>query len=250
MIAYNTQRRNVRITLGFGLLGLVMILAPALGYIDIMNGGGALILLGLLFFITSIPVAVMFHNRSKLVDDLYSGDDVLVHWIYDPGLWAEYAQEEEIRDAAGKKMLFFIITAFALFFGVVFLIIDPKGGGPVTFLVMIALIIIIGLTALISIRVSARRNRTGNAEVYISSRGLYLNKVLHSWGHINTRLESVQIVMARVPIIEFTYSFPTRAGIQHETVNVPIPQGEMPAAQRVAEYFNRAGEKKPSINLP
>ncbi len=238
MIASNPQRRNIWITLGFGLLGLAMILVPVFGAIDMMDGGGALIMVGLLFFLTSIPVAVMFYKRSKLMDDFEQGRDIIIHWSYDPGLWAEYAREEETRDAADKKMLFYIIAAFAIFFGVVFLIIDPEGGGPATFLAMIGLIVIIGITAIISIRMTARRNRSGNAEVYISADGLYLNKVLHSWGHINTRLESVRIISADIPIIEFTYSFPSRAGLQYETVNVPIPYGEMPAAQRLVEYFN------------
>lgn len=234
----NPQKRNVWISLGFGFLGLLMMFFPIAGYVDIMDGGGALIMLGLLFFFTSLPVAFMFYKRAKLFYSFIEGRDVLVHWRYSPGLWAEYTCEEEERDKARKKLLFFIITAFALFFGLLFLILDPEGGGPATFLAMVGLVAIIGITAFISIRMTARRNRSGNAEVYISLNGLYLNRVLHSWGHINTQLESVRIVSARVPYIEFVYSYPTRAGMQSETVYVPIPHGEMPAAQKLVEYFN------------
>ncbi|MEN6389150.1 MAG: hypothetical protein ABFD04_01960 [Syntrophomonas sp.] len=234
----NPQKRNVWISLGFGLVGLLMMIFPMAGYVDIMNGGGALIMIGLLFLLSSIPVALMFNKRAKLIDSFAEGRNLLAHWRYAPGLWAEYAGEELVRDTSRKKALFFTIAAFALIFGVLFLILDPEGGGPATFLVMLGLIVIIGITALLSIRLKAARNREGNAEVYISAEGLYLNGVLHSWGHINTELESVRIVSARVPIIEFVYSYPTRAGIQSEIVNVPIPQDEMPAAQQLIEYFN------------
>lgn len=233
----NPQKRNVWISLAFGLLGLLMMFFPIAGYVDIMDGGGALIMVGLLFFFTSIPVAVMFNKRAKLYDSFAQGRDVLVHWRYTPDLWSEYGEEEEVRDAYRKKMLFFTIAGFAIFFGALFLILDPEGGGPATFLAMVGLVAIIGITAFISIRMAARRNRAGNAEVYISPDGLYLNRVLHSWGHINTRLESVRIVSARVPVIEFVYSYPSRAGMQSVIVNVPIPGGEIPAAQRLVEYF-------------
>lgn len=234
----NPQKRNVWISLGCGLLGLLMIIFPLAGYVDIMEGGGALIMVGLLFFLTSIPVAVMFKNRAKLLDSFAEGRDMLVHWRYTPGLWSEYTEEETIRDARRKKILFLTIAGFAIFFGALFLIMDPEGGGPATFLIMLGLVVIIGITALISIRVAARRNREGNAEVYISPDGLYFNRVLHSWVHIGTQLESVRIVSARVPFIEFVYSYPTRAGLQYENVNVPIPQGEMPAAQNLVAFFN------------
>ncbi|MEQ8176311.1 MAG: hypothetical protein ABRQ26_14730 [Syntrophomonadaceae bacterium] len=234
----NPQKRNVWISLGFGLLGLLMMFFPLAGYVDIMKGGGALIMIGLLFLLSAIPVALMFNKRAQLIDSFAEGRDLLAHWRYAPGLWAEYAGEELVRDASRKKALFFTIAAFALIFGVLFLILDPEGGGPATFLVMMGLIVVIGITALLSIRLSAARNREGNAEVYISADGLYLNRVLHSWGHINTQLESVRIVSARVPVIEFVYSYPTRAGMQSEIVNVPIPHGEMPAARKLVEYFN------------
>lgn len=235
----NPQKRNVWISLGCGLLGLLMMLFPIAGYVDIMEGGGALIMIGLLFFLSSIPVALMFRKRAKLFDSFAEGLDVLVHWRYSPGLWAEYTEEEVVRDTYRKKVLFFTISAFALFFGALFFILDPEGGGPVTFLVMVGLVIVIGITALLSIRVTANRNRQGNAEVYISSQGLYLNRVLHSWGHLNTYLESVRIVSGGVPVIEFLYSYPTRAGMQSETVNVPIPDGEMPSAHKLVEYFKQ-----------
>lgn len=235
----NPQKRNVWISLGFGLLGLLMMIFPLAGYVDIMEGGGALIMIGLLFLLSSIPVALMFHKRAKLFGSFAESRGLLAHWRYAPGLWAEYAEEELVRDTFRKKALFFTVAFFALIFGVLFLILDPEGGGPATFLVMLGLIVVIGITALISIRLSAARNQEGNAEVYIAAEGLYLNRVLHSWGHLNTRLESVRIVSARVPVIEFVYSYPTRAGLQHETVNVPIPHGEMPAAYKLVEYFNQ-----------
>lgn len=252
--AANPQRKYIWISLGFSLLGALMILAVNVADIDMMNGGGALILVGLLFFFTGLPVAVMFYRRYRLLEDILQGRGVLAHWRYEPELWARYAGEEELRDAADKKWLFMVVAIFALLAGGFFYIMDPGGGGPITLAVCCGLIVVIGLVAVGSHRWSARRNRTGSHEAYISAQGLYFNRMLHSWHHINTWLDSVRIVSARVPCIEFIYSYPSKSGMQSATVNVPIPAGEMEAAQKIAAYLasgqGQAGPDKQTLEVP
>ncbi len=240
-IKSNPQKKNIWISLGFGLLGVFMMMAPSLLDINIMNGGGALIFIGILIFLTSIPVAVMFYKRFRLLDSILNGRNVLVHWRYEPQLWAQYADEEEVRNRAGKIQLFLIIAGFAFVVGLLFFIIDPEEGGLATFLTMLGLIVVIGITAFLSIRIKARRNRTAVPEVYIAPDGIYFNRDLHSWKHVGSHLDSVRIVEARVPVIEFVYAYMSKQGMDYVNVNVPIPAGEMEHAFQIAGFFNNEG---------
>lgn len=236
----NPQWRNLIICIAFGLAGMGMIALAAWGAVDMMAGGGALIMLGLLFSISSVPAGIMFYRRARLLDGMLGGSRRLLYWQYEPGFWEQYSYEEEGRDAARKFMLFAIIAVFAILFGTIFAIADPEGGGLIVLAVCIGLIAIIGLTAWISVRWTARRNRKRLGDAYISTEGVYLNRVLHSWHHAGSRLESARIVNGPVPVIEIVYSYLSRTGLQTCTVNVPIPCGQMNSAQAAAEELMKS----------
>jgi hypothetical protein len=84
-------------------------------------------------------VAVLYFNLARKLDGILRGEGILAHWTYSPEYWLRYTQKEYITEKAEKKILFLIITAFALFFGFLFWAFDPEAGFYV-FLVMLGLI--------------------------------------------------------------------------------------------------------------
>jgi len=232
----NTQRRAAYIWLFIGALGTFMAFMPSLFDIDIFDGGGALILLGIFAAISGVLVSILFFKRSKVIESAFMGSNYLIHWKYDANTWNEYAEKDFNFRKGINKALFLLIGGMCLIVGVIFWVIDPDGGKYV-FLVMLGVTIIIGITAILSAKISYRRNKKSIGEVYIFNDGLYINKQTHIWKGFTARLDRVSIDR-KDSLLRFVYSAITRTGRQSYTVLVPIPLGEEQNAESILRHFN------------
>ncbi len=235
----NKKRRTANRSLIFLLLGLFMMFGPInLGWVDGMGGGFALAVFGLLIAVTGFVSWIIFLKLARRQDAILSGKNLIVHWKYQLEEWQKYTENEYKTDRRGKKILFFIVAAFALFFGVLFFILDPENGIYVLF-VMLGLIAIIGLTAILSTRFSYQQNKKYLGEAIISKDGVYLNKQLHVWNIISSHLDSVELISEEdPPEIEFTYSTSGYRNNNTYSARVPVPKGQEAMALHVVEVFN------------
>jgi len=231
----NTQRRAAFIWLFIGAAGIFMVFMPGLFEIDMLNGGGALIFIGIFVAISGIVVSILFFKRAKLMDNVFLGDKYLIHWRYGTYEWDQYAEKEfEYRKGANKS-LFALMGSLCIIVGIIFWIIDHDGGKYV-FIVMIAMTFILAITAVLTAVLPYRHNKNNVGEVYIFNDGLYINGKTHIWKGFTARLESVDIDVKN-NLLKFTYSFISRAGRQNYTVLVPIPGGEIQNAQNIVNHF-------------
>lgn len=233
----NPQLRVALIWAAVGALTTLGAMIP-LFVMDGMNGGfGLSCVFGFVTILCGVGT-VMYLYRAYTLDKILSGEELVVRWTYNAGEWARYAEAEHGRDKTGRIILFFIISGFALLFGVLFLIFGGKAG-LVVFLVMLGLIALIGGVAALSILLSYRANKTRTGEVFIARTGVYLNKALHNWNMFGSRLDSVQLLQEESCLLEFAYSFPARHGRQHTEVRVPVPFGKEGEAEQVLAYFTQ-----------
>ena len=231
----NPQLRVALIWAAVGALTALGAIVPFF-VMDGMNGGfGLSCLFGFVTILCGVGT-LMYLYRAYTLGKILSGEELVVRWTYGPEEWARYAEAEHGRDKTGKIILFFIISGFALFFGILFLIFGGKAGLAV-FLSMVGLIVLIGGVAFLSILLSYRANKTRTGEVFIARTGVYLNKTLHNWNMFGSRLDSVQLLQEESCLLEFAYSFPARHGRQRTEVRVPVPAGKEVEAEQILAYF-------------
>lgn len=236
----NPQRRIARRALVAAGVGLFLMFAPVgFGWIDGFEGGFALATFGMLIMIGGIVTAIIFFRLARRYDQILSDKALLAHWTYSDAEWRAYTEAEHKTDTQDRWTLVAIISAFALFFGVLFAIFAPEGGVYVLF-TMLGLIALVSLTAFLTSRQNYRRNVQHKGETLISSQGILLNGQLHAWNVIGSRLERVDSVDGTPPVVEFEYSAPSRSGRDSYTVRVPVPSGEEASAHDIVEFFRGA----------
>ncbi len=175
----NPLRKTVYIWAGITIVAVAMIFTPGFLGVDGMSGGYAISFVSFFGVIVGIIVMVIYSRLASRCDRILSGEDLLAHWIYTPELWRKYSEKEYGLDRSEKKALFYLVSGISLFISFLFLMIDPEVGAYV-FASMSVLIVIIGLTAILSSMHGYRRNMKNLGEAYIGRDGVYLNRQFHT----------------------------------------------------------------------
>jgi hypothetical protein len=232
----NPQRRMAKYWLMLAAFGVLMALFPFLISMDMMNWGFAIVFFSFLPIVAGLVGAFFYFQRARTLDNMLKGEKVLAHWRYSADEWDRFASEEAEEEKSEKTGLFLVITAFALLFGFLFLLFAPdREAGRWVFVAMLGLIVIIAITAFLSIRFSPFRSRGRPTEAYVSDDGVFINGTLHTWNVPGTMLSKAEFQAGPPSLLEIEYSFVTRYGMDFATVRVPVPQGEEAAARQVAQ---------------
>ncbi len=235
----NPQKRTAMVALFIALLAGLMIFVPEFVGIDGFEGGFAISFFSLFILVIALITAGMYLSYANKVDKILRGEGLLAHWIYPPDYWIEYTKKEYKTEKTEKKGLFLIVTGFALFFGVLFWVLDPEAGFYV-FLMMLGLIGIVAFAWQFSAWYNYRQNMTGVREVYITKDAIYLNRRLYTWQTVLTSFDEVtQENNQDMPLMVFRYTAATRTGPQTYTTRVPIPQGQEETAKKIIETINQ-----------
>ena len=231
MIPKTNSKKIFLISLVLGLLILISVPIPP-NFIDGMNGGFAfsaiLLFLSIVCFSISY-VYFMLYRNEKSIDP----NDVIVKWNYNNTEWDSFVKEEKIRDKSEKKTLFFIISGWALFFAILFPIFDRENGIFVS-LIMFGLIIIIAITAFLSIYFTTK-NLNRNTISIITKNGVYFNGRYYTWNLPFSNLISVKFFRkAKIPYISFNFT----GGRSQYNIRVPVPKDKIKEADKVLREFN------------
>jgi hypothetical protein len=81
-------------------------------------------------------------------------------------------------------------------------------------------------------------------EVIIALDGVYLNRQLHVWKGIGTKLEEIVFESETQPRIRVEYSAPNRGSRNFYTARIPVPPGQEEAAQKIVQDIAEAHLKK------
>ncbi len=215
-----------------------MIFIPELVGIDGFEGGFALSFVSFFIAIFAAIVGVMYLGFANKLDKVLRGEGLLAHWTYTSDYWLDYTKKEYEEEKSEKKGIFLVVSGFALFFGILFWVLDPEAG-VVVFLVMLALIGMVAFAWQFSAWHNYKQNIRGIKEAYIARDAVYMNRKLYTWATVFTCFDEVsQKGNQGLSLLVFRFTSATRAGPQTYTIRVPIPPGQEEAAKKIAEKIN------------
>ena len=192
-MSHNPPKRTATASFTIALSAAIMIFIPELVGIDGFDGGFAISFVSLVIAITAAIVGLMYLGWAAKVTHIQHGEGILAHWTYTPQFWAEYTQKEYAEEKSEKKGLFLIVSGFALFFGILFWLLDEDAGFFV-FLVMLGLIGLVAFAWQFSSWNNYRQNRAeGVKEVYITGEAVFLNNKLVTWKSMFTHFNEVRL---------------------------------------------------------
>jgi len=96
---------------------------------------------------------------------------------------------------------------------------------------------LIGLIAWFTAFYNHRQNRNNQGYAFFTPDAVYINRQLHDFKGMMSRLEKVDIKGDSGRYIEFIYSSPTRTGRQNYEARMPIPQGKDDEARKLVEKY-------------
>ncbi len=238
MIA-NTQQRIVNLWYGLGAVFLFLVFLPSIIGLDGMDGGFALSFVSGFMVLGSIIIIFIYRSRAKQLDRVLKGENRIALWRYSPEEWLRFAGKDFEAEKKLKAMLFFTIAVISVVIGIVLSIYMQD---------MVFIPIILGIIALVAVpavwapRYRYRKLKNSEAEVLIAENGVIIGRMFHLWISPLTRLDLVKLdTDAKVPVLSFVYSALTRTGWQEEIARVPVPEGKIEEAHKIAGYFNSKG---------
>ena len=218
--------------------GVVIFLPFALG-VDMMMGGYALVFVSSIISISALVVATFFWSRATAFKRFMDSKDILAHWNYSSEEWQHYIDLNFREEKKEKRGLYLVIAGFALFFSLIFLIINLEAG-IIVLMVMVGLIIILAFFAFAIPYLNRAKSLRIPGEAYISASALYFNRTFYKWDFWGTKLKGVQVIQKdnSPAMLCFNYLHPTgRAGVQETAVCVPIPRGQEETAKNILKVI-------------
>jgi len=235
----NNNKIAVIISLSVAIVfGAVIFLPFALG-VDMMMGGYALVFVSSIISISALVVAAFFWSRATTFKRFMNSEDILAHWNYSAEEWQHYIDLNFREEKKEKRGLYLVIAGFALFFSLIFVIINLEAG-IIVLMVMAGLVIILAFFAFAMPYLNRARNRRITGEAYISASALYFNRTFYKWGFWGTKLKGVQVIQKdnSPAMLCFNYLHPTgSAGVQETTVSIPIPRGQEETAKNILKII-------------
>ena len=228
------------------LVGFCGIIAPFVFGMDGPGGGFALAFISMIFTAGAIVATIIYSRMAQTASNFLKGENLLAHWRYSPEEWKSYTENQFTVDKSNKKTLFIILVVIAVIVAVVFLIINREAGVFVA-LVLLAVVGLVGLVAYATTRVDHSDNLKHQGEAFIGRNGVYLNRRLHIWKGLGSRLEGVTFEEGKVPILKFAYSTLNGTARAYYSARVPIPAGEEETAKQIASEIGGGFAENPGV---
>lgn len=237
----NRERRSANVSLIFLLLGIAMVAAPFAAKADMMEWGFASIFIGGFIVLVSFVCFLIFNGRAIVQSKILRGENILVHWQYDPDFWSKEIAED-IEGFKGAKIIGTVLGGIFALIGIIFLLSDPDDN-QLFFFIMLGIGVFIFLIAVISSSIQKRRLLNEPGEAIIVRDGLYYRGVLVTWSGRTSVLEGVSIDRRDPSRLLFAYRYlsGSRYRLPHMhpgTVSIPIPYGQEQAAYNIVGFYN------------
>jgi len=216
----NNQNIIVKRSLYTAVVFAILVFVPAM----IVGGADwvfALAMVGILGFFSSLGVAWMFHSRSKKLQSLITGANLLARWQLTPEQKEHYVSYLFESQRAKNKIIFSImVVMFVLIFGGFIAVIEDDAKMPM-FLAMVGFIAFLSLFAFGMPYYYRNSNRNGDGEILIGAKYAYINGYFHNWDFPLSGLRSVKIIKEPFYGISLIYYYTDRT-LRH-TYEMQIP---------------------------
>jgi uncharacterized membrane protein HdeD (DUF308 family) len=238
-IGTNPNRRIALNCIWIIVAGILLMILPGFAGMEGINGGYALGLFGGFVAIVGIITVIIYWRLARLQDTILDEKSILIHWTYSPSEWQQYVEKEHIEDKSDKKNLFFLVAGISIIAGIILFFIYPDSR-LVTLFTILGIIVVIGITALLSSWAVNRWNKKNSGEIYIAQNGAYFSGRLHIWRGLGTKLTDIKFEdTPNSNRIVVSYSSPNYLTNNFYTVRIPVPQGQEAAARKVVSEIRQ-----------
>lgn len=178
--------------------------------------------------ITGIAIVIGKRYEARVIEDLHSGKDVLVHWTYTPEEWNKFVGGEISQRNKIAPLIFILIlvpTALMLIWA-----------GALD----AATLFVLAITALIIRAVVYLPGRTlqksGRGDVFVSPASVLMGNRRFGWTSFGARLTGAHYIAGNPPVVAFEW-IQSGAGLKGlpapKIVRVPVPEGSEAAARQL-----------------
>ncbi|MFA5297848.1 MAG: zinc ribbon domain-containing protein [Lutibacter sp.] len=217
----NNQSGIVKKSLVIAIIGFVIAVLPFMEN-NPLTGIWALTLIGFFIFLSAIIVTFIFKSREKKLQTLISGKNVLASWTLSDDEKLQYVNFLYSNEKAKNKGIFIITTLLIVaVFGIFMLFIDE--GKMAMFLIMIALILVIGFFAFTMPSFYKSKNLQGDGHILIGKKFAYINGFFHNWDFPLSGIKKASIIKEPFYGLYFQYYYTDRTFTNTEELNIPAP---------------------------
>lgn len=228
-----TTRRRGRYTSGImALVGVLMFFTPIITGLDMDDGGGALILVGITMAISGLALFPLMYKRDKMYNNLMNETDRLAYWEYSKEAWN---RANEIRLLEGKekaKVMIFVIDGLIFIITTIFAISDPDVAGPM-FIVMGSIAVLLTIVAIVAPKITYAVAQKQTPIVMIGRKGALYGSELHYWNGIMGQFKTaIYNQKENVLRISYLYIGGTAPRQTYELI-IEVPSGQEKQAKSV-----------------
>ncbi len=204
---------------------------------DGMDGGFALILLGILLVITAFVIFYYFGRLNREFTKMLSGQSLL-SFVMPDDHYRLFCNKQADDIKTGNKGILFTIYAFSILFGVIFtLLIDP-----LFIAISVGIAVFFTIVYFVTTGYRTKKVKRSEALICLNDGGVYLFGNMHSWSVPGARLLSVEFSDGNnehlpCPVLSLTYMAIAYPVPRHETVSIPIPKPFIGQAERAVAFL-------------
>lgn len=230
-------KKSYLITALFGLLTVL----PFMEWSPIA-GVWAIALVSFFLFISSLIVMWMFHGRSKKLQTLISGENLLAEWTLSAEQKENYINYFYEQEKGRNMGILFSISLIAIIvFGIFMLVIDEE---ELTMLgVLAGLILFLAFFAFVMPIYYRNSNQKGDGKILIGAKYAYINGYFHNWDFILSGLSRIEIIQEPFYGINLVYYYTDRTWQHSEEIFIPANE-DMDLESLVASMKELNPQKK------
>lgn len=231
----NTHRKTANIWLAVSLVALAAAILPFFDVVDLDEGGGAMILLGMTLFFTGLSVHRMHRRMTDLWDLLDSGKTaVIARWVYEPEEWLECVNLQYHETKNANRGTLVIVSVVSLIIGIPIGLVSENL--PAVFGGLALLLAIIVPIALLTPGATRKSMLAAEPRAILGATGvLYANRIhlLKGWGHHFEGIEHVD------GVLRISYSSRNgRSGRQMHMLVLKVPARAMAEIEDVLNAYS------------
>jgi hypothetical protein len=211
-----------------------------------------MIFVGFFLLVTFLICTVLFWRQARLLQSMFEGQNLLIHWFFQP----ETVLAHSIEEIAGRKrmnfVLWLIIAGFVVLFTVLFAIFgDMEERELLLFVsIMLGVLVLCGLAAWLAPLLAEKKIKRATPEAFVGKKAAWVFGEFDIWNSPLTKFKKASLVKISDPgtrssedetkpryQIEIVYDQMQRYGYQERTVHIPVPPGEEDAARVAIEHI-------------
>jgi hypothetical protein len=219
----------------FGIISTALFITPSLAEIDGMDGGFAMIAIGVFLLIVGIITVVVFARMGKIYKSMSNFESILANWHINQAEYAIFAAYDVNENSKNLRFTRWMVIIITFIVGIFCAILGMELDFVIIF--CLSLSVFIWLVSFLAILNQKRKLHKSEADIILAKDGGIINGTLHPWSKMNNLLESSAIIeiAPNLFVIEITYSFPNRGGRAETTARFPIPNGKLTEAQFILD---------------